>query len=181
MSDRTWPLEIIQMCPGRPGQDQGSGVLSPSPGWPLGTTAIEPHRRSPPWARMESGSDSRTQRDQLPPTPRSRRSQTSAHPRPSLPRGEAELLQEPEGRKAGLAGWRSRGLRSAGEATTLIGRFLKSVARACQSRARALHFASQESKGIGDRAQTGGRKTRQGARVHVPVCTWMRVCAPARV
>lgn len=130
---------------------------------------------------MESGSDSGTQRDQLPPTPRSRRSQTSAHPRPSLPREEAELLQETEGRKAGLAGWRSLGLRSAGEATTLIGRFLKSMARACQSRARALYFASQESKGSRDRAQTGGRKTRQGAPVHVPVCAWMRVCAPVRV
>lgn len=174
------------MCPGRPGQNLGSGLPSPSSGWALGTTAMShttalhfglalnpaqtPVPKDPAGLAAPNSREAEGRRPQCTPDFR------SGEGAPSFSRGR-------EGRKAGLACHRSLSLRSAGEASTLLLRFLKSTACACQSQARALHFESQESKRNRDRELIGGRKTTRCAPALVCICifAWVRVCAPARV
>lgn len=159
------------VCPGRPVQDLVSGLSSPSPGWALGSTAMEPHHISPLWARAES--DSWTQGPsgtRCPHPPESRRSQTSAHQRLSLQRGCAELFPGSGGKEGWLGMPSESRPSSAGDASTLLLRCLKTRHARARAKPGPCTLRVKRAKEAGTGSELAGENLSRCARARVCIC-----------
>ena len=77
-----------------------------------------------------------------------------------------------------MACFRSLGLRSAGEASTLLLRFLKSTACACQNQARPCTLRVKRAKEAGTGSELAGEKLNP---VRACTCLYLHFCMGARV